>query len=66
MPRYYFGLESKKPDAEGEELPDDNAARKVAVIVAEELGRHLAARPVISIFTADGEMLAPAGKRAPS
>jgi len=63
MPRYYFGLENKKPDTEGEELLDDDAARKVAVIVAEELGRHLAARPLINIFTADGEMLAPAGKQ---
>ena len=66
MPRYYFGFENKKPDTEGEELPDDNAARKVALIVAEEMGRHLAARPVINIFTADGNMLAPTGKQPDS
>jgi hypothetical protein len=61
MPRYYFGYEGELPETEGEELPDDDAARQVAVIVAEEMGRHLAVRPTVIVFNADGEMLAPAG-----
>jgi hypothetical protein len=61
MPRYYFGREGELPETEGEELPDDDAARRVALIVAEEMARGVPVQPRISVFNANGDMLAPAG-----
>ena len=50
MPRYYFGYGSGAPETLGDELADDDAARDVAALMAEELGRHLAVWPRITIF----------------
>ena len=53
MPRYYFGRDNAPPETEGEELPNDAAARQVALAVAEELGRGLPERPQIKIYNQD-------------
>jgi hypothetical protein len=40
MPRYFFFLESSTgtiPDEQGEELPDDDAAHRLALRIAREL-----------------------------
>jgi hypothetical protein len=58
MPRYYFGLNDDPPETEGEELPNDAAARQVAVEVAEELGRCQPERPPIRIYDKDRKLLA--------
>ena len=59
MPRYYFGYESEGPEAEGEDLADDDAALAIAVAVSEELGRGRPVRPKISVFNENGEIVAP-------
>jgi hypothetical protein len=61
MPHYYFAYEGETPETEGEDLPDDDAARAVAALVSEELGHKLPVRPRISIFNADGDLVAPEG-----
>jgi hypothetical protein len=41
MPRYFFHLHgSGARDTEGQEFPDDEAARQEAVAVARDLGRN--------------------------
>jgi hypothetical protein len=61
MPRYYFGYETEAPETYGDELADDDAARKVALKVSEELGRGRPARPRIAIFNEDGQIIEPGG-----
>jgi hypothetical protein len=57
MPRYYFARDNQPPETEGEELPDDAAARRVALAVAEELGRCRPERPQINIYNRDLELI---------
>jgi hypothetical protein len=57
MPHYYFGIDGTQPDDEGEELPDDDAARAVAVKVAEELGKNLPERPRIFVYDAERNLI---------
>lgn len=41
MPHYYFRVEPDGPiDAEGEDLPDDAAAMRMAACVAHEIARN--------------------------
>jgi len=40
MPRYYFALNGSTAEDEGEDLPDDAAARGLLAVIAEELGRN--------------------------
>jgi hypothetical protein len=58
MPRYYFGYGNGAPETQGEELADDDAARDVAAVMSEELGRNLAVCPKITIFDEAGEIVA--------
>ena len=50
MPRYFFGIEGREPEDEGERLLDDAAAHAVAEKVAEELGRGLPKLPRILVY----------------
>ncbi len=60
MPRYFFHLQgSGARDTEGQEFPNDEAARKEAVAVARELSRN---KPVVSddrllVTNADGKVI---------
>jgi hypothetical protein len=40
MPRYYFSLTSGGRDDEGADLPDDDAARHEAILVACDFARN--------------------------
>ena len=60
MPRYFFHLHgSGARDTEGQEFPNDEAARQEAVAVARELSRN---KPVVSddrllVTNADGKVI---------
>ena len=60
MPRYFFHLHgSGAKDIEGQEFPDDAAARKEAAAVARELsqGRHPSANERVVVTNAKGEVI---------
>ena len=61
MPRYFFRFNREKTEEHGEDLPDDEAARRMARTIAEEMGRNSPTRPEISIFNEAGQLIAPAG-----
>jgi hypothetical protein len=55
MPLYYFGLDEAPPsDQDGEELPDDDAARKFAKLIVGDLQRNKASRVEVVVFDAEG------------
>jgi hypothetical protein len=41
MPRYYFDVDSERPDTAGVELPDRKAARSEAIRAAAEILRDI-------------------------
>jgi len=59
MPRYFFSLtETAWPHQPGEELFDDEEARRYAELVAAEVGRNSDERPRIRVFEQSGRRLA--------
>jgi hypothetical protein len=61
MPLYYFGLDqaAAPPDQEGEHLPNDQEARKLAELIAEDLERNNGSRQVtIVVFDAGRKRIA--------
>ena len=60
MPRYFFHLHgSGAKDTEGQEFPNDAAAREEAVAVARELstGRHTSANERLVVTNEKGEVV---------
>jgi hypothetical protein len=60
MPRYFFHLQgSRATDTEGQEFPNDNAAREEAVAVARELsrGRKTSANERVVVTNEKGEVI---------
>jgi Domain of unknown function (DUF6894) len=60
MPRYFFHLHgSGARDTEGQELPDDEAARKEAAAVALDLSRNkaVATDERLVVTNADGKVI---------
>jgi hypothetical protein len=61
MPRYFFFLESSTgtmPDEQGEELPDDAAAHKVALRIARELADwERVSNASVVVKTEDGRLV---------
>ena len=58
MPLYYFGLDkiAPPPEQDGEDLPDDQEARRVANVIAEELNRNNGTQRVeVVVFDATGK-----------
>jgi hypothetical protein len=52
MPRYFFSLDHCLPPPQAiEELPDDEAARTLAITVAEEMGRNRHGRSQECVIT---------------
>jgi hypothetical protein len=60
MPRYFFRFNSEKTEEHGEDLPNDDAARRMARTIAEEMGCNSPSRPDISIYNEAGELIDPA------
>jgi hypothetical protein len=60
MPRYFFHLHgSRATDTEGQEFPNDNAAREEAVAVARELshGRKTSANEWVVVTNEKSEVI---------
>jgi hypothetical protein len=59
MPLYFFGLQDDPPPEHqiGEELADDDAARRFAGKVAEELGRNGGSRRTVGVYDANGKRI---------
>ena len=60
MPRYFFHLHgSSAKDTEGQEFPNDDAAREEAAAVARELaqGRHPSGNERVVVTNAEGEVI---------
>lgn len=60
MPRYFFHLHgSGAKDTDGQEFPDDQAAREEAKVVVRELSRnrHASANERLVVTNAKGEVI---------
>ena len=57
MPLYFFGLNDQPPTEDSEVLPDDNAARRLAEQVADEIGRNGSSQPRIGVYDANGKRI---------
>jgi len=60
MPQYFFHLDGFAPhDTEGEELPDDEAARQEALGVARDLSRNrrVSANERLIVTNAKGDVI---------
>jgi hypothetical protein len=59
MPQYFFGLHDQPPPEHqiGEELSDDDAARRFAEAVAEELGRNNGSPPTVRVYDVEGKRI---------